>query len=213
MWIAKIEFDGSDCALGSLCKKTEITLKGYPLKYKIENKELVVTIIGTIIGEQKNINSFLEIIRTAKQVKKFENSGNLIVCKYVEKKELKKIYEAELISLEPHTINKNGKEIMIIASFEKKEIMNVYEKFNKLYDAKLKYIKQEPINHISFLSKSPKITTIQNDSILFALNQGYYEFPRKISLQELAKRKKLSFSTFQAHLRKAEIKLIPYWLK
>jgi predicted DNA binding protein len=43
-----------------------------------------------------------------------------------------------------------------------------------------------------------------------AIKNGYYHSPRNISVEQLAKLAKLSFSTFQVHLRKAEEKLIPY---
>jgi predicted DNA binding protein len=46
-----------------------------------------------------------------------------------------------------------------------------------------------------------------------AIKNGYYSSPRKINVKELAKISKLSFSTFQVHLRKAEEKLIPYFFE
>lgn len=59
----------------------------------------------------------------------------------------------------------------------------------------------------------PRLTTKQRDAIELAITHGYYDYPRKIDVQDLAKLAKLAFSTFQAHLRKAEKKLIPSSLK
>lgn len=213
MWTAKIVFDGSSCTLGKLCKETKVSIKGYPLHHSFKKNELNVVIIGTISGEQNAINKFVKIIQNSDAVKHFEISGNLFVCKYIERKELYIAYSTEIISLEPYTIDIKGIETMLIASFEKEQITRVYKIFNKLYTAKLKFVKQEELTHLSFISKSPKITDIQKDAMIFAANEGYYDFPRRIALQDLAKKKNLSFSTFQAHLRKAEHKLIPFWLK
>ena len=53
----------------------------------------------------------------------------------------------------------------------------------------------------------------QKQAIELAIKNGYYNVPRKTSVEKLAKLSKLSFSTFQVHLRKAEEKLIPYFFE
>jgi hypothetical protein len=53
----------------------------------------------------------------------------------------------------------------------------------------------------------------QREAVELAIQHGYYDYPRKVEVQELAKMAKLAFSTYQAHLRKAERKLIPASLK
>ena len=57
----------------------------------------------------------------------------------------------------------------------------------------------------------PKLTNKQKQAMNLAIKHRYYDYPRKIDVQELAKLSKLSFSTFHAHLRKAEQKLLPYF--
>src|SRR3989344_1593129 len=52
---------------------------------------------------------------------------------------------------------------------------------------------------------------IKLNKLLNLLEKRYYEVPRKISVEELAKMAELSFSTFQVHLRKAEKNLIPFY--
>ncbi len=51
------------------------------------------------------------------------------------------------------------------------------------------------------------------NAVALAAGEGYYTYPRKSDVQDLAKIAKLSFSTFQEHLRKAENKLIPFTVK
>ena len=51
----------------------------------------------------------------------------------------------------------------------------------------------------------------RNDKYEFELayENGYYSYPRKITLKKLAGLAKIGISTFQEHLRKAELKLLP----
>ena len=46
-----------------------------------------------------------------------------------------------------------------------------------------------------------------------AINSGYYDYPKKITLPELAEKMQISYSTFQAHLKKAEGRIFPSVLK
>ena len=49
-----------------------------------------------------------------------------------------------------------------------------------------------------------RITTKQRQALLAAYSLGYYDVPRRISSEQLAKRLKLGTSTYAEHLRKAE---------
>jgi predicted DNA binding protein len=59
----------------------------------------------------------------------------------------------------------------------------------------------------------PELTDKQKTAIELAIKNGYYEYPRKIELKKLAKIMKVSYSTYQAHLRKAEKSLIPFFFE
>ena len=97
MWISKIEFDGSSCLLGKICTETKTSIRGYPLNNNYKNNEFNVTIIGTIDGEKNAIDNFIKYIKNLSTIKNFDVSGNLFICEFKEKKELQKIYKAEII--------------------------------------------------------------------------------------------------------------------
>ena len=63
------------------------------------------------------------------------------------------------------------------------------------------------------MQENPELTEKQKQAMNLAIKQGYYNYPRKISIEQLAKLSKLSFSTFHAHLRKAEQKLLPFFFE
>jgi len=67
----------------------------------------------------------------------------------------------------------------------------------------------EKINEIYFPQVMPFLTKGQKRALDLATQRGYYDFPRKIELKDLAKEAGISLSTFREHLRKAEKKIMP----
>ena len=63
------------------------------------------------------------------------------------------------------------------------------------------------------MSVNPHLTVKQKKAFELAVNNGYYEYPRKITLSQLASILGISFSTYQKHLRKAEQKILPFFFK
>ena len=59
----------------------------------------------------------------------------------------------------------------------------------------------------------PKLTAKQKTALVSAVENGYYGYPRKVKLEYLAKLMKISLSTYQFHLAKAEAKLMPFLVK
>ena len=58
------------------------------------------------------------------------------------------------------------------------------------------------------ISPLNQLTEKQRDTLIAAYKLGYYDIPRKISSEELAKKLGLANSTVVEHLRKAEHRLI-----
>jgi predicted DNA binding protein len=75
---------------------------------------------------------------------------------------------------------------------------------------KLLKFKQEILDNLAIINIIPDITKKQNKALQLAVDNGYYSYPKKVELKELAKMMKISYSTYQAHLKKAEGKLIPF---
>jgi len=102
---------------------------------------------------------------------------------------------------------------LTIGTFDKKILDKLIINLEKLYKLKIHYIQERKIKNISIIKENPELTKKQKKAIEIAIKNGYYNYPRKTSVKELAKISKLSFSTFQAHLRKAEKKLIPFYFE
>jgi hypothetical protein len=52
------------------------------------------------------------------------------------------------------------------------------------------------------------LTEKQMDALLTAYSNGYYNLPRKANVQDIANKKRVSRTTYQEHLKKAENKLV-----
>ena len=211
MWVAKFKIDGSKGLIGSRTKKYNISLSGYPVSTYIKNNWVYVNIAGLIFGEEKNKKAFLEDFKKSKRVLKIEQKGDFLIGKIKEPGWAKQVYHSSFIHLEPILIKPDGFELFTIGSWERKELTKLVKIMKKTHNAKLLKIYEENITNISIMSIQPKLTDKQKKAIDLAIKNGYYECPRNIELEKLAKLMKISYSTYQVHLRKAEKKLLPFF--
>ena len=80
-------------------------------------------------------------------------------------------------------------------------------------ESKLFYLRQQRISNLMIYAMLPKLTEKQNNALILAIENGYYGYPRKVKLEKLARIMKISTSTYQFHLAKAEAKLMPFLVK
>ena len=99
----------------------------------------------------------------------------------------------------------DGFEKWTLATAEKKNITLVYNKLKKKYPLKIAYIKEENVGE--------NLTQKQREALTFAKHFGYYEWPRKKGVSEIAKILKVPKTVFLSHLRKAENKIMGRFLE
>ncbi len=75
------------------------------------------------------------------------------------------------------------------------------------------YVRKENLKDIASLEFAPSLTEKQFEALKLAYKEGYYNYPRRKTLPQLAGSIKKSYSTFHENLSKAENKLIDYFLK
>ena len=64
-----------------------------------------------------------------------------------------------------------------------------------------------------FQQLHPKLSPKQKEAVELAVKEGYYNYPRKIDLEGLAKLSKVKRQTYQENLRRAEKKLVPFLIE
>jgi predicted DNA binding protein len=90
-----------------------------------------------------------------------------------------------------------GNSIQVNRLLHQAEIMEVRHKVVSLTDAK--YSQESPLS---------RLTEKQRRILIAAYRQGYYDLPRKINSEQLAKRLDVVSSTLVEHLRKAELRIL-----
>ena len=213
MWVAKVKLSGEKGRIGSRTKKFGVSVSGFPVSFYTKKDGIYVYIVGFIFGEQKNKDRFIKDIKKEKGVLHFENKDNFIIAQVIEPLRLKPMYDHRIINLEPIFIDEEGYNYWTIGSWNKKELIEFVKVVEKEYNGKLMSMTQQKIINFSILSIQPQLTSKQKKAIELAIKENYYDYPRKVELRDLAKIMKISYSTFQAHLRKAEKKLIPFFFK
>ncbi len=115
--------------------------------------------------------------------------------------------------------------LMAPSDKEMRELITRFSEHKDYADVKLKkkkYLNPEDAVSLSafrtsgfFDLQSAKqlITPKQLEIFQLACDYGYYDIPKKISIEELAEKTGLSPSTLAEHLRKAEAKLLPVFWK
>jgi predicted DNA binding protein len=214
MWIAKIKFNPrSDYSIfAPMAKEHGISMVGYPVThYKKKDKNFYVA-AGSIFGSEENKKKFVSELKKDKRIIKFENKKNFFIVLYRQEARLSILFDPSVILTKPIVIDK-GEEIYEVGFFDKKDLIKYIKDLKKnykgLYEINIEKIYSKKLSSLFLLKMLPDLTDKQREAIDLAIKHGYYNSPRKISVQELAKISGLSFSTFQVHLRKSEEKLIP----
>lgn len=108
-------------------------------------------------------------------------------------------------------IMKSGELVWHIGAWDKRHLIDVFNKLNRISKSwiKLVGIRRENFNFF-MINTLTDLTQKQLLAFQLACQLGYYKYPRKISLEELATAAKLSYSTYKEHLRRAEEKIMPH---
>lgn len=212
MWVARVKLNGEKALIGSRCKKFGVKWTGYPISTYRLNNSLYLYFIGFVHGPEENKKEFVKDLKKEKRIVNVEENGGFVIGKLKEPVKHVPAYHYKFIHIEPAYIQECGTESWTLGSWVKKDLIDFADLVEETHEGELLSIKMEKINDFGILSVQPKITKKQREAIELAANNGYYDYPRKITLEKLAKLMNLSFSTYQAHLRKAEQKLLPFVL-
>jgi len=213
MWLAKIKYQHDDCVTLPKAVKHKVTAYATPGNSFAEGKWRYSTGFLMLIGEEKNKRAFIRDLKKDSRVTKVEINHDLIM--FVEKRsseepEYQAFRSTEIMGVKPVYCNpEDGFEYWSIAAWDKKHISKFLKEISKIGKAKLVSIQKMNLQDLYHFHISPKLTSKQKQALDLALKFGYYTIPRKVELDELGKRMKITRQAFSEHLRKAEIKLLP----
>ena len=210
MWVMKLKVESRNQFLGRLAIKHKVSMTGYPLSYYKDDKWIYLIQCGFLFGKEKNKKALIKDAKKQQELVKVELKNDFAV--FITKQPLftEPFWNPQIIRPSPTIINwKEKKHIWELASFDKKLLQKVYQFAKKFLGAEMLKLKQEKITNISIVKIMPKLTKKQKQALEIAINNGYYDYPKKIKMEKLAKIMKVSYSTYQAHLKKAEGAILP----
>ncbi len=221
MWILKLKLMHKDCHIVPRCKKFHVITYAFPAGtsggiFK-EKGYTYLTAIHFIKGEDKNKKLFFKDLKKDKRVKKLEISGNKFSYLFQLPRggeHVQLYYNPKLMFLKPVINHYDGFEYWEIGSWNRNPLTEFMSKLKKHMDYfELLKLEKAKLVDVYFPQIMPKLSDKQKKVIELACERGYYSYPKKVSLQQLAKQLKISVPTLQEHLRKAEIKLLPFILE
>jgi len=210
MWVAKIRFSSKGTLIGSKTSQYKVAMLGFPLSYYYDKNHISVQIVATLFGKDIDKKKLVKALKKDSRVINLELNKDFAVGIIREPSYMKCVYNKDIIHVAPALISDEGYEVVTIGSFKREILIKVSKLLEEKYSGKLISIRQTKLNSISIMRLRPDLTDKQRCAIELAIKNGYYHSPRKIDVKTLAKLSKLSFSTYQVHLRKAEQKLIPH---
>ena len=170
-----------------------------------------------IEGEEDSKRKFISELKRNKKVVEFEENGDQLITLIAEEEKFYTLlFAAELYHASPVVI-KEGYETWNVTSFNRRLLENVIAEIerwkDKLMEFNLLKLHKSNLSDIYFPKVLPHVPEQQKKAFDLALKNGYYTWPRKSGLEKLAKIMGVSISTYQEHLRKAEAKLLPFFVK
>lgn len=206
--------------MGNKCRAFHIELLAIPLDYYTQGDTILYSRMATLFGDEHQIKKFMEALKHDRDVVKFEQQGSTLVL--TSKKPLTERIPSSLLGrnvflTKPVFHDQEGYEYYEVGSTVKKHLMTfIQEVKTDVHDLeffRIMKIEQVKCKDIYFPSFLPKLTDPQKRALNLAIIRGYYNYPRKVELKQLADETKCSLSTFREHLRRAEKKVMPDLLR
>jgi len=219
MWVAKFKLMDDKDIYSPLCKKFKIDFFAVPYTQFTKNKKINLLVGGVISGSEESKNKLIVEIKQDSRVKSIERYHDFILVHAQHpisretEAEIKIFYNPQYIRTKPVHVAVDGWEYWEVACLDRTELNKIINAATKHYHGELFSVRQEKLKSVSSLEITPVLTEKQFEAIKLAYKEGYYNYPRKLTIPQLAKSVKRSYSTFQENLSKAENKLIEYFLK
>jgi len=215
MWYLKVRYKHNDCLFTDKICELGLSLFHYYLGSYEKEGYVYVTAFQKLEGDEKQIKKYVSHLRDARQVMKLEVYEHSVFVLAMHKKERRayhSLYDPKFVYPAPAIVDKEGFEVVEVAFWEKSPLQELISEVKKdkatVHFEILKFV-QKDMDDLYITRLLPRLAPQQRKAIQLAYEQGYYTFPRKIGLEELASLAKVSKQTFREHLRRAETKLLP----
>lgn len=184
---------------GSRCTQKEDNGKTNSALWKVHAAN--PSVLEKYVGFLKNEKGVLEARPIAKE------GGDALIC--IRWKAEKTSYDSIMGSgslYHSSTYSKEGYETYSIFSDEPQKMKKLIDELGEIGETRIFRIRN--VEGGTLAGNRFNLTQKQMDALVFAIAQGYYQWPKKVNLQKLAERSGKSRRSVQEHLRKAEGKVL-----
>ena len=214
MWITKLKLQHLDCPIVPRCSNFKCIVLSYPSSwYEEKGNKLATTTCFFQYGTDKDKQLFLKDLKADKRITNIEISDDIFTYEINLGKNGQHVmlYHTKNIFFVKPVINHfDGHEYWEVAAWKKQELQDFIKDLEQSMDVcDVMKMEQTKLNDVHFPNVMPKLSDKQKKAIDLAYVQGYYAYPRQTTLEKLADISGIKLSTFQEHLRKAELKLLP----
>ena len=221
MWTLKFRAKEEWNLYNSRTVKFNLKIQFYSRNYCIKGKKIYFVNSGIVFGEEKDKRDFFLDLKKDKKIKELETNNDFFISVYSENftservEALKTVYNEKLTFLKPVVFDSEGWEWWEVSSFDRTDLEKIIKEAEKMgsVNFELFFLKEQKIKDLMIYSVMPDLTDKQKEVFELAVNSGYYGYPKKVKLIDLARKIGISLSTFQFHLAKAEAKLMPFFSK
>ncbi len=210
MWVMKLKIR-HDCTIGNRCKKYNVVSYSLPLgswKYK---RYFFTSERHTLEGDPASIKEFLKDIGKDRKVTHLEASGNTLFFIGKSKERIPSgFYSQKMFFTKPVFVDKQGYEYWEVASYDRGVLTGFLEGLEGQHFEHIEMLrlKDTSLNNVYFPAVAPELTERQKRAFDLAVEEGYYDIPKRTDLKELAGTMGISLATYQEHLRRAESKVM-----
>jgi len=214
MWITKLQLRHEDCPIVSRCQKFKMIVLSYPSTwYSSKAHKFATTTCYFQSQDETKKKKFITDLKADKRITNLEYSGDIFTYEIDLGKEGEHVmlyHSKQIFFVKPVVNHYDGHEYWEVASWKKEELQKFIKSLKSHMNiCNIMKIENSPLTDVYFPNVMPKLSKSQKKALELAYQNGYYKYPREITLEKLAKIAKIGISTFQEHLRKAELKLLP----
>ena len=219
MWVARFKLRDDEDIYSPLCIKHHVEFFALPYTNYEKKKSIHLLIGGTLSGIEADKTRFKQDLLEDRRVQSVEIHRDFVLIHAMHpasrerKAEIKVFYHPAFIRLKPVHVSSDGWEYWEVGSVEKEILDQLVRAAKGHYRGELFSMRSERVKNISNLELAPTLSEHQTKALTDALKAGYYDYPRRSSVEKMADKSGVSFSTLHEHLRRAESKVIVHFLK
>ena len=208
MWVAEFKVWHEGSPLLPLSATHDIHLSSLYLNTFSERGKTKIMRLAVIWGKERE--KVFELLAKEKRIEIFFREGNQFVFTQDAIDSFHSMVSDRRVFLIGPVLEEKGFQWWQVGSNEKKNLEQFYRKIKALAPfatIEIVSIKEKNVGIVPF-GRLPDLALQDIEWWKTALREGYYAYPRRIALQDLAKKIGVPYSTLKDHLRKTESRLM-----